>query len=194
MKKILCYGDSNTWGQAEFNGRIADEKQWPNILQAELSDYKVIQEGLGGRIAGDYDSNQPYRNGKTAYEVAFRSANPIDIVVIALGTNDLKPRYNRTAEQIVDDLLWYAQESNRLNDKLDRPHPRMIYLLPANFVSGDYYNGSEELRQKVIALMKQKPYEHIELNNLRMTKDGVHYSYEAHEQVAQLVKEKIMEK
>lgn len=194
MKKVLCYGDSNTWGQAEFNGRIADEKQWPNILQAGLPDYKVVQEGLGGRIAGDYDSNRPYRNGKTAYEVVFRSANPIDIVIIALGTNDLKLGYNRTAEQIVDDLLWYAQESNRLSDKFGRTHPRMIYLLPANFVVSDYYNGNEELRQKVIVLMKQKPYEYIELNGLEMTKDGVHYSYEAHEQVAQLVKDKIMEK
>lgn len=192
MKTVLCYGDSNTWGQAEFDGRIPAEKQWVNILQDQLASYKFIQEGLGGRVAGDYDA-RPYRNGKLSYEVAYRSASPVDIVVIALGTNDLKRHYGRTARQIVDDLLWYAQESNRLNDKRNYPRPRIIYLLPANFVAGEYFNGDEELWRKVIALMKQTSYEYIEPNNLKMTKDGVHYSYEAHETVAALVKNKLME-
>ena len=194
MKRILCYGDSNTWGQAEFDGRIADEEQWVTILQSQLAGYKVIQEGLGGRVAGDYDEERPYRNGKSSYEVVFRTASPVDVVIIALGTNDLKRCCNRTAPQITEDLLWYAQESNRLTDKLGHPHPRVIYLLPANFTAGDYFDGDEELRQEVIGLMKQSPYEFIELNGLKMTKDGVHYSYEAHQTVAQLVKDKIMEK
>ena len=56
MKKILIYGDSNTWGDNFFLGkRIDDDKQWANILQKKLgSEYKVIQEGLPGRIAGNF--------------------------------------------------------------------------------------------------------------------------------------------
>ena len=47
MKKILIYGDSNTWGDNFILGkRIPDEKQWANILQRDLKDsFKIIQEG-----------------------------------------------------------------------------------------------------------------------------------------------------
>lgn len=48
MKKVLIYGDSNTWGDNFILGkRIPDENQWPNILQKSLNDkFKIIQEGL----------------------------------------------------------------------------------------------------------------------------------------------------
>ena len=54
MKKILIYGDSNVWGDNFITRkRISDELQWSNILQKELgNDYKILQEGLPGRVAG----------------------------------------------------------------------------------------------------------------------------------------------
>ena len=56
MKKILIYGDSNTWGDNFITGeRIPDDKQWPHILEANIKGYKILQEGLPGRIAGDYE-------------------------------------------------------------------------------------------------------------------------------------------
>ncbi|HMH70232.1 MAG TPA: hypothetical protein VK502_02440, partial [Candidatus Saccharimonadales bacterium] len=98
MKRLLCYGDSNTWGQAQhqvgMSKRIASDRQWPQILQHLLfNECLIIQEGLGGRVAGDFDTEKSYYNGKTSYEVVLRSAAPVDLVIIALGTNDLKVRY-----------------------------------------------------------------------------------------------------
>ena len=62
MKKILIYGDSNTWGDNFILGkRIEDEKQWPNILQRKLgSEYKILQEGLPGRLAGNEETLKTY--------------------------------------------------------------------------------------------------------------------------------------
>ena len=47
MKQLLCYGDSNTWGDNFILGqRIPDKNQWPNILQNALgNNFKII---LGG--------------------------------------------------------------------------------------------------------------------------------------------------
>ena len=66
MKKIKIYGESYTWGDNFFLGRrIYDDKQWANILQRKLgSEYKVIQEGLPGRIAGNFDKEETFKNGK----------------------------------------------------------------------------------------------------------------------------------
>jgi lysophospholipase L1-like esterase len=45
MKRILIYGDSNTWGAGPEN-RYPDERQWSMILQTKLGGgYRVIQEG-----------------------------------------------------------------------------------------------------------------------------------------------------
>ena len=66
MKKILIYGDSNTWGDNFILGkRIEDEKQWPNILQRKLgSEYKILQEGLPGRLAGNEETLKTFKKMK----------------------------------------------------------------------------------------------------------------------------------
>lgn len=67
MKKILCYGDSNTWGQAAFGGRIEGEEQWPNILQALLpSSCKVIQEGWAAGLLATLKQNDATETVKAA--------------------------------------------------------------------------------------------------------------------------------
>ena len=89
MKKILIYGDSNTWGDNFFLGkRIDDDKQWANILQKKLeSEYKVIQEGLPGRIAGNFDIEEPYKNGKDSFLSIYKSFLPNLSVLLLLKKN-----------------------------------------------------------------------------------------------------------
>jgi len=66
VKKILIYGDSNTWGDNFIEGRrIDDDKQWPNIIQKILGkSIKIITEGLPGRLAGSYEKDKTYKNRK----------------------------------------------------------------------------------------------------------------------------------
>ena len=135
MKKILVYGDSNTWGDNFLTRRrIPDDKQWCNILQEKLGDdYKVYQEGLPGRFAGSVDKNEIYKNGIDTFLSTYKSIAPLDILIISLGSNDLRPENNRTAEDIINDLLSYKEllekefneDNNRyFNGKL----PEIIYV------------------------------------------------------------------
>lgn len=50
-KTILCYGDSNTWGNVPSSFlRYPRDVRWPAVLQNLLGeDYEVISEGLCGR-------------------------------------------------------------------------------------------------------------------------------------------------
>ena len=95
-KTILCYGDSNTWGyNPATQGRYARDERWTGVLRQELGEgYVVIAEGLNGRTTVWDDPIEEYRNGKEYLIPCLRSHMPVDLVVIMLGTNDLKARFS----------------------------------------------------------------------------------------------------
>jgi lysophospholipase L1-like esterase len=94
MKTVLCYGDSLTWGySAEGPGRHALQDRWPSVLQANLgSSVHVIAEGLNGRTtAFDDHLSGSDRNGARVLPTLLSTHSPIDLLIILLGTNDIKP-------------------------------------------------------------------------------------------------------
>lgn len=206
MKKILIYGDSNTWGDNFFLGkRIDDDKQWANILQRKLgSEYKVIQEGLPGRIAGNFDIEEPYKNGKDSFLSIYKSQAPIDILIIALGSNDLQIKYNKDYKDIIKDLLWYKEALIEDNSNLLYKNkyynkgelPKIIYIMPVNFKHGLtqplFNKNSEEKREKIIKYFNSHNYDIISLNCVPLFKDGLHMNYEGHEMMSEEVFKKII--
>ena len=56
-KRILCFGDSNTWGAVPAEGtRHPDDVRWTGILAAELgNEYQVIEEPLSTTIQSKTD-------------------------------------------------------------------------------------------------------------------------------------------
>ena len=93
MKHVLAFGDSLTWGfQAGTWTRHAFEERWPNVLAAGLDGKaRVIEEGQNGRMTVHDD---PYvfenRSGAVALPIALSTHQPLDLVIIMLGSNDLK--------------------------------------------------------------------------------------------------------
>lgn len=91
---ILVYGDSLTWGLNPENGeRHAEADRWPSVLQTQLgSGARVHAEGLRGRttIFDEY-ANGFNKNGAAYLPVVLSTHQPFDLVVLMLGTNDLKP-------------------------------------------------------------------------------------------------------
>jgi len=98
VKNILCFGDSNTFASHPLGGRHPYEVRWTGRLQMLLgSGYRVIEEGLGGRTTVFEDQISPGRNGRAALPTAIASHNPLDLIILMLGTNDLKEQYHATA-------------------------------------------------------------------------------------------------
>jgi len=100
MKTVLCYGDSLTWGYAAGGGgRHAYADRWPSVLEAALGpDVKVIAEGLNGRTTAydDYLADCD-RNGARLLPTILHTHAPVDLLIIMLGTNDMKPVVAGTA-------------------------------------------------------------------------------------------------
>jgi lysophospholipase L1-like esterase len=103
-KVILCYGDSNTWGYNPANGgRYPRDERWPGVLRQELGEgYLVIEEGLNGRTTVWDDPIEGYKNGRTYLVPCLETHSPIDLVVLLLGTNDLKVRFSVSAFDIAN--------------------------------------------------------------------------------------------
>ena len=103
MKTVLCFGDSNTWGYDPLTRERFDRDiRWPGVLRNELGeDYLVLEEGLNGRttIWGD-PIDGAHKNGSRYLLPCLESHAPLDLVVIMLGTNDLKRRFGVPAEDI----------------------------------------------------------------------------------------------
>lgn len=94
MKTVLCYGDSLTWGYgAEGPSRHAYKDRWPSVLQAELGEgVLVIPDGLNGRTtAFDDHLAGADRNGARILPTVLTTHAPLDLIVIMLGANDMKP-------------------------------------------------------------------------------------------------------
>ena len=101
MRSILCFGDSNTWGHNPVDmTRLPYEDRWPTALQKRLgAQYLVIPEGLNGRTTVFDDPLAAHRSGIAFLPVVLESHVPIDLVVIMLGTNDVKAYFGASAEQ-----------------------------------------------------------------------------------------------
>jgi len=111
MTTILCFGDSNTHGtvpipEQDVIGRYAPEVRWPGVMAAELGcGFRVIEEGLPGRTTVHDDPIEgDHMNGLTALPMLVGSHAPLDVVVLMLGTNDLKSRFSVTAADIAASL------------------------------------------------------------------------------------------
>jgi lysophospholipase L1-like esterase len=97
---VLCYGDSNTHGtrpmaRLEDLGRHGPAERWPGVLAAALgAGWRVIEEGHPGRTTVYPDPVAGvHKNGIAILPAILESHRPIDVVVLMLGTNDLKTRF-----------------------------------------------------------------------------------------------------
>ena len=101
-KRILCFGDSLTWGWVPVTDgmpteRYPREQRWPGVLAGRLGrDYMVLEEGLSARTTNADDPTDPRLNGSKYLPAALASHLPLDLVILMLGTNDTKAYFGRT--------------------------------------------------------------------------------------------------
>lgn len=203
--KILCYGDSNTWGDTPDGSyfRYPKNIRWTGLLQQKLgNDFEIIEEGLCGRTTALDDPKEEGRNGKTYLIPCINTHNPLDLVVLMLGTNDLKERFNQTAKQIsenIEDLIILIK--NLGVDKNNKP-PKIILIVPA-FVNENSklpvvgMVGAEEKSKQLVkfyqAVANEQNCEFIDISQYIQSSpiDGCHLEKVAHAKIADILEEKI---
>jgi len=133
LKNILCFGDSNTWGFSPLDGaRYRRDIRWTGVLQACLGDnHRVIEEGLNGRTTIFDEPLRPHRNGDALLPVLLESHRPLDLVIIMLGTNDLKTRFAQTPAGIAGGVKKVCRQVLD-SDFLPPDSRRVLLVSPAH--------------------------------------------------------------
>jgi lysophospholipase L1-like esterase len=131
-KRIVCFGDSNTWG---YNGstseRFDDETRWTGVFSSELGEsYTVIEEGQNGRTTVWDDPIEGEKNGLKYLIPCLESAKPIDLLIIMLGTNDLKRRFSVSARDIAQSAARLAQIAKQTTFGRNGAAPKVLLVAP----------------------------------------------------------------
>jgi lysophospholipase L1-like esterase len=101
-KRILCFGDSLTWGWVPVADGMPTERypadvRWTGVLADRLGDeYEVVEEGLSARTTNVDDPTDPRLNGAAYLPGCLASSLPLNLVILMLGTNDTKAYFRRT--------------------------------------------------------------------------------------------------
>ncbi|MVS98149.1 SGNH/GDSL hydrolase family protein [Devosia marina] len=137
MKTILAYGDSLTYGADPGGGpRHAYEDRWPTTLEHGLGGKaRVIAEGLGGRATAYDDwTAAADRNGARILPTLLASHAPLDLVIIFLGTNDLKPFVAGTAAYAARGARRLIEMTRGHFASVGEPVPQIILVSPPQVV------------------------------------------------------------
>jgi lysophospholipase L1-like esterase len=206
MQRILCYGDSNTWGSDPLSGeRLDDQTRWTRVLaQALGADYEVIEEGLSGRTTVWDDPIEGYKNGYTYLLPCLETHRPLDLVVILLGTNDLKKRFSLSAYDIAQGAaaLVTAVQKSAAGRAATAPPVLLLAPPPLSRLTeyAEMFEGAQEKSMKLGKHFRQVAQElgcaFLDTSSIIVSSqiDGIHFDPQEHAKLGRAVAKIILER
>ena len=187
MKRILCYGDSNTWGyDAEATIRIGvstrfpEDVRWTGVMQQLLGpEYRVLEEGLNGRTTVFDEPGACDKNGNGFLEVALRTCSPFDLIILMLGTNDLLQGASakEAASRMEAFLTPLLPHCNHILLIAPPPMQRGAWV-PSDALTAASFQLAEEYQK--LAHKRNIPFVDTRNWNIGLCFDGVHFTEEGH--------------
>ena len=207
MKTIVCFGDSNTYGRDPVTkGRLDKNTRWPGVLQDTLGDeYDVIEEGLNGRttVWDDPVRGGPKRNGSFYLLPCLESHAPINLLIMMLGTNDLKARFAVTPYDIGESMGFLIEIAQQSKCGLNGNCPDILIMAPPPLGKltewAETFQGGVEKSKKLAAYYKSVASAYgclfIDTSTLIQSSklDGLHYDPEEHQKLGLAVADMVVE-
>ena len=213
-RRILAFGDSNTWGwnpgasiEAGVPVRWDDDVRWTGVLSRELGDeFEVINEGLNGRTTVWDDPIEEYRCGKDQLPAIMDTAAPFELLIIMVGTNDLKVRFGVTPSDIAEGASILVERALvRKNDFSGRT-AKILLICPPRLnpniddrSMGASFGGSYEKSTRLAPYFKnvaaRNGVEFLNADEILKSSDidGLHLDPDQHETFGQAVAAKVRE-
>lgn len=139
---VLLFGDSNTWGFDPVSHsrpdvgllRIPHADRWTSLLRAQLpSSVDVAVDGLNARTTILHDPASPADGaysccGRDHLKVALHVHKPLDAVVLALGTNDLKAKFSMAPSDIAYNVRILVRDILKAEVGVGARRPAVLVL------------------------------------------------------------------
>jgi len=199
MKTVLCYGDSNTWGYDPTTaGRFDRDTRWPGVLRRELGDdYLVIEEGLNGRTTVWEDPIEGYKSGREYLIPCLESHKPLDLVVMMLGTNDLKKRFSLSAFDIAYSAGVLVDVVKKSEAGLAGGTPQVLLVCPPPVGKltefAEMFEGSEEKSRRLpewfVRVAEEQGCQLLDAGEVVTASDldGIHFEAAEHRKLGKAV-------
>ena len=203
MKTVLCYGDSNTWGyDPETRLRFPPDIRWTGVLADRLGpDYRVVEEGLNGRTTRWDDPIEPDRNGLTYLRPCVESHEPLDLIVVMLGTNDLKHRFDLIPSDIAQSAAGLAEQARRFARTAEGSQAAVLLVAPPAITTltefDQMFAGAlEKSRQfshyyRLAAGRRDLPFFDAGSVIVSSEKDGIHFDADEHRKLAEALADQV---
>ena len=209
MKTVLCFGDSNTYGYDPSTGlRYPESVRWTALLQKHLgSEYRVIEEGCNGRTTVFDDPIEGWKKGLDYLRPCLNTHKPVDIVIMMLGSNDLKEIFHATPEDIAAGAETLVKDIIDFTGTKQGFVPKIILVSPPEIGEdiknspfyGSFYENAIERSKALSPLYKKLAEEygctfvdaaaHIKASPV----DSLHLSPDAHARLAEVFYETVKE-
>lgn len=195
MKKILCYGDSNTYGFIpETCTRYDKNSRWSGILSQYMNgDFEILEEGMNNRTGFFKNPEGLKQSGGEYLPIYLQNHRDIDICVLNLGTNDAQFFYNldeQNCKSGIENLIKSVKEANQNTKIIIVPPVKITQNILSSRFSLMFDKNSIDKIQKVFHIFEQTAIEnnclYFDFNNYvtPSNTDGLHYSKESHEIIA----------
>lgn len=204
MKKILCFGDSNTFGFDPVTyGRYDKSSRWSGILGEILpDDYKIIEEGMNNRTGFFKNPESLKESGGEYLPVCLEKNKDFDICILSLGTNDAQIIYPLDTTTVKNGLKKLISAVKKAN-----PFAKIIIIPPVKITRDLLHSGFSELFdedsikkiQDVFPIFektaKNNKCLYFDLNTfVRPSKfDGIHYTKGSHRIIAEKLADFILQ-
>jgi lysophospholipase L1-like esterase len=180
------------------------KERWGSVLREELgSDYYVVEEGHNGRTTVFDDPVGEYKSGKNYIIPCIESHGPVDLVIILLGTNDLKARFSLTALDIANGAGMLVKMVQRSNAGPDFKAPKVLLIAPPPIkevgIFAEAFEGGERKSHKLSkhykAVAEQLGCDFLDASQIIKSSDvdGIHLEVSEHNKLAAAVAGKVRE-
>jgi lysophospholipase L1-like esterase len=200
MFEVVCFGDSNTWGYSpETRERFPREMRWTGVLQRALgAEYHVMEEGQNGRTTVWDDPVEGNRKNGLKYLLpCLESHHPLDLVVMMLGTNDLKIRYSVSPMDIGWSVRNLAEAVLKSAWGPGGAAPRLLLIAPPPLAKltefADLFDGgvdkSRRLGKRYADVAAEVGCAFLDAGSIVKTSDldGVHFEAAEHKKLGEAV-------
>ena len=175
------------------------------MLSEELGpDYRVIEEGLNGRTTLWDDPIEGYKNGKGYLIPCLESHRPMDLVVMMLGTNDLKMRFSVSAYDIAQSVGVLLDIIQNSAAGPDNRAPQVLLIAPpvvgklteyAEMFGDDAQARSKQFAKYYRLIADQHRCHFLDAARVIVSSelDGIHFEAKQHQKLGQAVAARVKE-